>query len=131
MVDFFQHLSKLWNRSRVSCGSVLPFFGTSFARIPPTFFNSRTVRIKYSLTSNCFDAYSRDRTCRGSMSVSEYSQDTKRFSISLSQHHAVILTLLLSTVHHFLHHCPYSHRRLQRWCFYTCRQLCPISAWRL
>ena len=87
----------LWTRSRVSCRSVLPFFGTGFARIPPTFFNSRAVRIKYSLTSNCFDAYFRDHL----LGISESSQDTKQFSISPSQHHAAVLTLLLSTVHHF------------------------------
>ena len=43
----------------LSCGIVFPFFGTCFARIPQIF-NSRALRIKYSLTSNCFDAYSRD-----------------------------------------------------------------------
>ena len=36
------------------------FFGTGFVIIPPTFFNSRTVRIKYSLISNCFDVNYRD-----------------------------------------------------------------------
>ena len=43
----------------LSCGIVFPFFGTCFARIPPIF-NSRAVRMKYSLTSNCFHAYSCD-----------------------------------------------------------------------
>ena len=44
--------------------------------------------------------------------------------------HAVVLTLLLSTVHHFpqkqSQSCPVqpcSHHTLQQWCFYTCQQL--------
>ena len=38
------------------------FFGTGFARIPPTFFNSWAVWIKYSLISNCLDGYSSDHS---------------------------------------------------------------------
>ena len=36
-VDCIHYLHRNF-RSRVSCGSVLPFFGTGFARISPTFF---------------------------------------------------------------------------------------------
>ena len=78
--DCIHHL-RLYSSS--SCGSALPFLDAGFARIPPAFFNSQAVWIKYSLTSNSFDVYSRDHLSGISASIWIFSGYEGVFNFSI------------------------------------------------